>query len=68
MHINGIGERANAALEESVMCLKTRSDLLPFFSEIDTKKITLISHLVSSITGFLFNDKAIVGKNAFAHE
>ena len=68
--INGIGERAgNAALEEIVMCLKTRSDLLPFFSEIDTKKITLISHLVSSITGFPVQpNKAIVGKNAFAHE
>ena len=68
--INGIGERAgNAALEEIVMCLKTRSDLLPFFSEVDTKKITLISHLVSSITGFSVQpNKAIVGKNAFAHE
>ena len=68
--INGIGERAgNAALEEIVMCLKTRSDKLPFYSDVDTKKITLISHLVSTITGFPVQpNKAIVGKNAFAHE
>ncbi len=68
--INGIGERAgNAALEEIVMCLKTRSDKLPFFTDIETKKITMISHLVSSITGFMVQpNKAIVGKNAFAHE
>ena len=68
--INGIGERAgNAALEEIVMCLKTRGDKLPFYTDIDTKKITMISHLVSSITGFPVQpNKAIVGKNAFAHE
>jgi len=68
--INGIGERAgNAALEEIVMCLKTRKDLLPFFTNINTKKITSISHLVSKITGFNVQpNKAIVGKNAFAHE
>ncbi len=68
--INGIGERAgNAALEELVMCLKTRSDKLPFYTNIDTTKITLISHLVSTITGFPVQpNKAIVGKNAFAHE
>ena len=68
--VNGIGERAgNAALEEIVMCLKTRKDLLPFFSGIDTKKITSVSHLVSKITGFNVQpNKAIVGKNAFAHE
>tara|TARA_B100000029_G_scaffold513717_1_gene614135 strand:- start:243 stop:1817 length:1575 start_codon:yes stop_codon:yes gene_type:complete len=68
--INGIGERAgNAALEEIVMCLKTRKDLLPFHSDVDTRKITNISHLVSTITGFSVQpNKAIVGKNAFAHE
>ncbi len=68
--INGIGERAgNAALEEIVMCLKTRKDLLPFYSEVDNKKISSISHLVSTVTGFSIQpNKAIVGKNAFAHE
>ena len=68
--INGIGERAgNAALEEIVMCLKTRKDLLPFYTDIDTKRISNISHLVSTITGFgVQPNKAIVGKNAFAHE
>ena len=68
--INGIGERAgNAALEEIVMCLKTRKDLLPYFSDVDNKKISSISHLVSTITGFSVQpNKAIVGKNAFAHE
>ena len=68
--INGIGERAgNAALEEIVMCLKTRADKLPFYTDINTKKITVISHLVSTITGFQVQpNKAIVGKNAFAHE
>ncbi len=68
--INGIGERAgNAALEEIVMCLKTRKDKLPYFTNINAKKITLVSHLVSTITGFSVQpNKAIVGKNAFAHE
>ena len=54
--INGIGERAgNAALEEIVMCLKTRKDLLPFKTNVITEKISKISHLVSVSTGFLFN-------------
>ncbi len=68
--INGIGERAgNAALEEIVMCLKTRKDILPYYTNIDTKKISKISQLVSSTTGFNVQpNKAIVGKNAFAHE
>ncbi|MBD74466.1 MAG: 2-isopropylmalate synthase [Rickettsiales bacterium] len=68
--INGIGERAgNAAMEEIVMCLKTRQDLLPYRSNIITKKISKISHLVSTATGFHIQpNKAIVGKNAFAHE
>ena len=68
--INGIGERAgNAALEEIVMALKTRNDLMPFSTNINTKKISACSKLVSSVTGFPIQyNKAIVGKNAFAHE
>ncbi len=68
--INGIGERAgNAAMEEIVMCLKTRKDLLPYKTNIITKKISKVSHLVSTATGFHVQpNKAIVGKNAFAHE
>ncbi len=68
--INGIGERAgNAALEEIVMCLKTRKDSLPYFTDVDSKKIISVSHLVSTITGFSVQpNKAIVGKNAFSHE
>jgi 2-isopropylmalate synthase len=68
--VNGIGERAgNAALEEVVMALKVRGDKLPFVSQVDTTHITRASRYVSAITGFpvQFN-KAIVGKNAFAHE
>ena len=68
--INGIGERAgNAALEEIVMAMKTRNDLMPFKTEIDTKLLSKASKVVSNATGFpvQFN-KAIVGKNAFAHE
>ena len=54
--INGIGERAgNAALEEIVMCLKTRKDSLSFFTEVESKKIASISHLVSTITGLMSN-------------
>ncbi|MBY6004041.1 2-isopropylmalate synthase [Salipiger bermudensis] len=68
--INGLGERAgNTALEEVVMALRTRGDIMPFYTDIDTKKIMHISRRVSSVSGFpvQFN-KAIVGKNAFAHE
>ncbi|MGH6971126.1 MAG: 2-isopropylmalate synthase, partial [Caulobacteraceae bacterium] len=68
--INGLGERAgNAALEEIVMALKVRGDRLPYASGIVTEHITRASRYVSAITGFpvQFN-KAIVGKNAFAHE
>ena len=68
--VNGIGERAgNAALEEVVMALKVRGDRLPYFSGAETQHITRASRYVSAITGFpvQFN-KAIVGKNAFAHE
>ena len=64
-----VKEQGNAALEEIVMCLKTRKDLLPYHTDIQTKKIINISHLVSTITGFSVQpNKAIVGKNAFAHE
>jgi len=68
--INGIGERAgNAALEEIVMALRTRSDVMPYSTGIETTEITKVSKLVSTITGFAVqNNKAIVGANAFAHE
>jgi 2-isopropylmalate synthase len=68
--INGLGERAgNTALEEVVMAMKVRSDILPFHSNVDSKKIMAISRRVATVSGFpvQFN-KAIVGKNAFAHE
>ncbi|MET0338504.1 MAG: 2-isopropylmalate synthase, partial [Caulobacter sp.] len=68
--INGIGERAgNTALEEVVMALKVRGQTLPYQTQIDAVHITRASRYVSAITGFpvQFN-KAIVGKNAFAHE
>ena len=68
--INGIGERAgNAALEEVVMAIKTRNDLFPFETGVKTELISKASKIVSNATGFpvQFN-KAIVGKNAFAHE
>jgi 2-isopropylmalate synthase len=68
--INGIGERAgNAALEEVVMAMKTRSDLMPYTTGINSKLLSKASKVVSNATGFpvQFN-KAIVGKNAFAHE
>ena len=68
--VNGIGERAgNAALEEVVMALRVRGDRLPYQTRIDPRHITRASRYVSAITGFpvQFN-KAIVGKNAFAHE
>jgi 2-isopropylmalate synthase len=68
--INGIGERAgNAALEEIVMSINTRNDALPFWTNVDPRYITRASKLVAAVTAFpvQFN-KAIVGKNAFAHE
>ena len=68
--INGLGERAgNAAMEEIVMAIRTRNDLMPFSTNIKTENIAKTSKLVSAVTGFpvQFN-KAIVGKNAFAHE
>jgi len=68
--INGIGERAgNAALEEIVMAIKTRADALSFHTGIDTTKLTRASRLVSAVTNFPVQyNKAIVGRNAFAHE
>ena len=68
--INGLGERAgNAALEEVVMSLKVKKDLIPFHTDIKTESIMKASRLVSSITGFSVQpNKAIVGANAFAHE
>ena len=68
--INGIGERAgNAALEEIVMALRTRNDVLPFSTGIDTTMLLKASKLVSNATSFPVQyNKAIVGKNAFSHE
>ena len=68
--INGLGERAgNAALEEIVMAIKTRKDLLDVHTRIETENILAASRLVSGITGFPVQpNKAIVGANAFAHE
>jgi 2-isopropylmalate synthase len=68
--INGLGERAgNAALEEIVMALKTRQDVMGLETNIDTQHIVGASKLVSSVTGFPVQpNKAIVGANAFAHE
>jgi 2-isopropylmalate synthase len=68
--VNGLGERAgNASLEEVVMALRTRQDILPYATGLRTEHITRASHLVSTITGFVVQpNKAIVGANAFAHE
>src|SRR3954447_26856702 len=68
--INGIGERAgNASLEEFVMACAVRSDQIPFPNNIDTTQIYPASQLLSSIISFgVQPNKAIVGRNAFAHE
>jgi 2-isopropylmalate synthase len=68
--INGIGERAgNASLEEIVMLLKVRAEEHGFDTQIDTKEIARTSRLVSRLTGYAVQpNKAIVGRNAFAHE
>ncbi|MEI8176279.1 MAG: 2-isopropylmalate synthase [Candidatus Omnitrophota bacterium] len=68
--VNGIGERAgNASLEEVVMALAVRHDLLKFETNINKKEIYKTSRLVSKLTGVLVQpNKAIVGQNAFAHE
>ena len=68
--INGLGERAgNTALEEVVMAMKVRNDIIPYKTRVDAKKLIKASRLVATVSGFpvQFN-KAIVGKNAFAHE
>ncbi len=68
--INGIGERAgNTALEEVVMAIKTRSDVLHYETGINAKEIANASMVLSNVTGLVvpFN-KPIVGRNAFAHE
>src|SRR5215212_7586862 len=68
--INGIGERAgNASLEEVVMAMKVRNDVLPYWTNIDATMLTRASKLVSAVTSFPVQyNKAIVGRNAFAHE
>ena len=68
--INGLGERAgNTALEEVVMALRVRGDIMPYHTQIDTTKIMNISRRVAAVSGFQVQfNKAIVGKNAFAHE
>jgi len=68
--INGLGERAgNAALEEVVMALRTRGDALPYDTEIDATHLSRASRIVSAAANFPVQyNKAIVGKNAFAHE
>jgi len=68
--INGIGERAgNCSLEEFVMALRTRRDIMPFSTNITTEQITHSSRMLSTVTGIMVQpNKAIVGANAFAHE
>src|SRR5271154_1397692 len=68
--VNGIGERAgNASLEEVVMAMRVRNDVLPFWTGVDTTMLTRASKLVAAVTSFPVQyNKAIVGRNAFAHE
>ena len=68
--INGLGERAgNAALEEIVMALNVRGDILPYWTGVDSTKFMRASKLVSAVAAFPVQyNKAIVGRNAFAHE
>lgn len=68
--INGLGERAgNTALEEVVMAMKVRNDIIPYHTRIDSTKIMHLSRRVATVSGFQVQpNKAIVGKNAFAHE
>ena len=68
--INGIGERAgNASLEELVMAMRVRPDRLPFAERINTRELFASSQLLTSVTGEgVQSNKAIVGRNAFAHE
>ncbi|MGH2761357.1 MAG: 2-isopropylmalate synthase [Thermoleophilaceae bacterium] len=68
--VNGIGERAgNASLEEIVMLLHTRESSVDLCTQINTREIARTSRLVSRLTGYPVQpNKAIVGRNAFAHE
>jgi len=68
--VNGIGERAgNTALEEVVMAMTVRNDVNPYRTGIDTTMLMRASKLVSAVTSFPVQyNKAIVGRNAFAHE
>ena len=68
--VNGIGERAgNASLEEIAMALRTRKDLFGIETGIDTREIYSASSMVTNLTGMMVQpNKAIVGRNAFAHE
>jgi 2-isopropylmalate synthase len=68
--INGIGERAgNTALEEVVMAMRVRNDVLPYDTGVDATLMTRASKLVAAVTSFPVQyNKAIVGRNAFAHE
>ena len=68
--INGIGERAgNASLEEIVMAIRVRADRLPYETGVDTREIFASSQLLTALTGEgVQANKAIVGRNAFAHE
>ncbi len=68
--MNGIGERAgNASLEEIVMLLHTRESSVGVWSSVNTREIARTSRLVSRLTGYPVQpNKAIVGRNAFAHE
>jgi 2-isopropylmalate synthase len=68
--INGIGERAgNASLEEIVMAIRTRHDFFQLRTNLETRHLVPASRLVSTRTGFAVQpNKAIVGRNAFAHE
>src|SRR5438034_2182310 len=68
--VNGIGERAgNASLEEIVMLIQLRRDALPFATDIRTEELYASSQLLSRLTGVAVQrNKAVVGRNAFAHE
>ena len=68
--VNGVGERAgNASLEEIVMATRVRHDRMPYTTDIDTTALFPTSQLLSELTGEAVQaNKAIVGRNAFAHE
>jgi 2-isopropylmalate synthase len=68
--VNGVGERAgNASLEELIMAIAVRGDKMPYTNNIDQTQLYPASQLLSSIVGFgVQPNKAIVGRNAFAHE